>query len=345
MYNAQFDLRGKRIQDTYEQVSQYDTSSGTFFTGQGESFKITSSYSVTSSYCDTASFSINGGTQLVTASTYPITASWATNAINGGTQLITSSTYQITASYSETSSIAPFNGNRTIKRSGYTGINVGGDNVDTFLNNFFFPFIPATVVISGVGTYQIGTLQTPSITTTITQNDETIFGTGSVFKDSVIWNTEPTIPPYSFTFSDTNISSNHSYQSSIQVNNNGSPTIITSNTIQASFIYPYLWGMSVTPGLSGTNLYTEFTRQIVTQGNETISLIGNTVYIYFCYPSSYPALSSILDPNLFEIINSFEYSSSVSVTSSGLANDWTTTYKVYRTSLVADPNGNFQFEI
>ena len=159
-----------------------------------------------------------------------------------------------------------------------------------------------------------------------------------------MWNTDSTIPPYSFAYTDVNISSNHSYQTLVQVNNNGSPTIISSNTIQASFIYPYLWGMSSTAGLTGNGLYTTFTRQVVTQGNKTVSLVGNVVYIYFCYPATYPDLTSILDPNLFEIINSFDYSGSVSVTSSGLSNNWTTTYKVYRTTLVADPNGNFQFK-
>jgi hypothetical protein len=102
--------------------------------------------------------------------------------------------------------------------------------------------------------------------------------------------------------------------------------------------------MSSTPGLSGNTLYTTFTKQVQAQGNKTISMIGSVVYIYFCYPSSYPILSSILDPNGFEAIGNFEYSASVPVTSSGLATDWMANYKIYRTLLVSDPNGNYQFK-
>ncbi len=150
-------------------------------------------------------------------------------------------------------------------------------------------------------------------------------------------------PPYSFTFTDTGITTNHSYVCYVQVDNNGTPAIISSGTRVASFIYPYLWGMSSTAGLSGTALYNAFTKQVVTSGNKTVSMVGSVVYIYFAYPAAYPALSSILDPNSFEVIGNFEYSSSVSVTSTGLDSDWTANYRVYRTALVSDPNGNYQF--
>jgi hypothetical protein len=288
------------------------------------------SITFTPNLSNTASYVLNAVSASYFPQAYQISSSWASSSIS--------------SSYSATSSIIPFNGNRTIKRTGYTTINAGGNDIYTFLNNFFFPFLPATVGISGGGTYQTGSLQSPTITTTITANDETIFGSGSVFKDSALWNTKATIPPLSFTYTDTNISSNHSYQSSIQVDNNGVPTIISSTTTSATFIYPYLWGMSATPGLSGTSLYSAFTSQLVTSGNKTVALNGSTVYIYFCYPSTYAALTSILDPNSFETIGSFDYSSSVSVTSVGLTNNWTNTYKVYRSTLVADPAGNFQFK-
>lgn len=256
-----------------------------------------------------------------------------------------------TASFSYTSSIAltssiPFNGNRTIKRSPYTSLNVGGNTLQDFIENFFFPFIPATVAISSGGTtyYETGSVQSFVISSTVTANDETIFGTGSVYKDSIEWNTSSVIPPYTFAFTDVNINSNHSYYTKVGVDNNGNPVLITSNTKTAAFIYPYLWGMSTIAGLSGNSLYTEFTKQVQASGNKTISLIGNIVYIYFCYPSTYGNLTSILDPNNFESIGNFQFSSSVPVTSSGLANDWMTTYKVYRTTLVSDPNGSYQFK-
>jgi hypothetical protein len=131
----------------------------------------------------------------------------------------------------------------------------------------------------------------------------------------------------------------------VQTNNNGNPTVINSSARAASFIYPYLWGTSSIAGLSGTSLYNAFSRQTVASGNKTVSMIGNVVYIYFAYPSSYGSLVSILDPNTFEAIGNFDHSSSVSVTSTGLTYNWTTNYEVYRTTLVSDPNGNYQFKL
>jgi hypothetical protein len=238
-----------------------------------------------------------------------------------------------------------FNGNRTIKRSPYTSLNVGGTDVNQFLENFFFPFISATIAISSGGTtyYETGTTQNVSVSTTITANDETIFGEATVKKDLVNWNSS-SVPPYTFAFTDTGVTADHSYISYVPVDNNGSPTVILSNIKSVSFIYPYLWGMSTTPGLEGTSLYTSLTKSIQTQGNKTVSMIGNVVYMYFCYPATYPVLTSILDPNTFEAFGNFEYSASVPVTSSGLGTDWMTNYKVYRTILVSDPNGNYQFK-
>jgi hypothetical protein len=221
-------------------------------------------------------------------------------------------------------------------------LNVGGLDVDTFLNNFFFPFAPATVAVSGGGTYQTGSLRTVNVVSTITANQETTFYSASVFRSAISWNTDSTIPPYSFTYTDTNVSSSQTYQTFVSVGNNGSPNIITSNTTTVTFLFPYLWGLSVTSGLSGTALYNAFTSQIVNQGSQTVNMVGSAVYIYFAYPASYPDLVSILDPNLFQVISSFN-KSTVAVTSTGLSNNWTVNYKVYQTQLVSSPAGNFQF--
>ena len=274
---------------------------------------------------------------------------WAANyGIGGGGGVIPGHSYDITASYaasgSSTASFVGFDGNRSINRSGYTGLNVGGIDVVSFLNNFFFPFAPATVTISSGGTtyFENGTVQSFTIASTLTANDEVSYGTGSVKRNGITWQTIGAVSPGVITYIDPTISTNYTYQTFFQTNNNGSPTVISSNTKIASFIYPYLWGMSVTSGLSGTALYSAFTKQVVPQANKTVSLVGAVTYIYFCYPSTYPDLTSILDPNLFQVLSSFT-KTTVSVTSVGLASNWTTNYTVYQTTLVSDPSGNFQF--
>jgi len=261
----------------------------------------------------------------------------------------TGGTSSLSSSYSLTSSNVPFNGDRNITRndSQWGGINVGGANVVDFLNNFFFPFITASVQITIPSTtvyYETGSVQNRSIVAIITPNNETIFGTGSVTKNGQPWNTIATIPPYTASFTDSNISSSQTYRAFIQADNNGSPSVISSSIRTVSFIYPYLWGLSSTPDLTGSALYISMqSKSISTEGDKASNFWGTGTYIYFAYPASYAPLTSILDPNSFEMLPSFEYSASVPVTSSGLTYNWSQLYKVYRLKLLASPQGTFQF--
>jgi len=329
-------------QSLYSTQSLFATQSLYATTSINASSSISSSWassSISSSYSFTASYALNGGTGTGTGN--------ATQSLFSTQSLY--STQSLFATSSISSSFLAFNGNRAIKRNDpyFQGINVGGNNVNDFLDNFFFPFVPSIVSITSPSSttyYETGSVQTITVTSAITANDEVTFGSGSVKRDSLLWNTVASIPPFSFTYTDTNISSSHVYQTFVQVDNDGSPTVISSVTRTVSFIFPYLWGMSSTPGLSGNTLYTTMVSHSITvSGNKAGYFWGTGTYIYFAYPSSYSALTSILDPNNFEMISSFEYSASVPVTSSGLTNTWMNTYKVYRLKLLANPQGYFQF--
>ena len=251
---------------------------------------------------------------------------------------------------SDTASYVAFNGDRPITRDDpdFLGLNVGGDNVVAFLNNFFFPFLPATISInSGTTYYETGSAHEITIAGSITANSETIFGTtGSVRRSGVDWETFPSASTYSVRdpVTGSNGVSGYSYEAFFSTDNNGSPTVIDSATKTITFIFPYLYGTSTTAGLTGTALYSALTGLVQTQGgSKTVNMSGTTTYMYFCFPSSYDSLNSIKDPNLFEILTAFEYSASVPVTSSGLEVDWMQTYKVYRTEIQSDPNGNYIF--
>jgi len=257
------------------------------------------------------------------------------------------STQSLYATSSLTASYEPFNGNRSITRGPYTGINLGTDSVIGFLDAFFFPFNTASISInSGTSYYETGSSQSVTINGSVTARSETVFGSGSVRRNGIDWYTFSSASSYST--SDT-VAASLSYRTYMQVGNNGSPTLINSSLKSAVFIYPYLWGMSTVAGLSGQTLYNAMlTKSITLEATKTATLNGVSTYIYFCFPKSYGSytyheLSSIKDPNNFEILSSFEYSSSVEVTSSGLAADWNTLYNVYRLTLQANPNGAFIF--
>lgn len=238
-----------------------------------------------------------------------------------------------------------YNGNRPITRDDpdFYGQNVGGTTVTEFLDNFFFPFLAPTITInSSTLIYETGSSQNISLNGTITDNDATVFGTGSIKRSGFELYSFAKAPTYSTT--DTGLTASVTYTSYLQAENAESEAIIVNSaTKTVTFLYPYLWGVSDTPGLTGTALYSALTATAESQGNKTKSMIGTGKYIYFCYPSSYPDLVSILDPNSFEVISSFEFSSSIAVQSSGLTYDWERQYKVYRLKYLADPNGDFQF--
>lgn len=247
-----------------------------------------------------------------------------------------------TASF--TASFIPFNGNRSITRSPYAGVNLGTDGVVAFLNAFFFPFVSATISINSTTVYyETGSSQNVTVNGSITANTETLFYSGSIRRGGYDWYTFTSASSYTTT--ETGVSSSRIYQSFMQVGNNGSPTLIQSTAKSVSFILPYLWGISTTAGLSGNSLYTELAanKSITTQATKSPSFSGISTYIYFAYPATYTDLTSIKDPNNFEILSSFERSGSVQVTSSGLTHNWMAIYKVYRLKLQANPNGTYIF--
>lgn len=267
----------------------------------------------------------------------------------GGSQFsgqATFATQSLYATQSLTASTVPYNGNRAITRNDpvWQGVIPGGDDVVAFLDNFFYPFIEATIALNALsptGPFETGSVNTITLGGSITRNNETVYGTtGSI---RATGNTIISFPSAStFSQTDTNTSSSKTYTAYMTVNS--PPVVIASSARSMNYYFPYLYGMSTTAGLTGTSLYSACTKILqASTATTTVSFIGSAVYMYFCYPASYPALTQILDPNLFNITTAFEHSSSVSITSVGLTTNWTQNYRVYRTTLLSSPNGNFQF--
>lgn len=121
----------------------------------------------------------------------------------------------------------------------------------------------------------------------------------------------------------------------------------TQNTGQdsagVSFFYPYLFGSSDLI-LDQTNLYTSLAKNIRAQGG-TISALFNDVdkYFYFAYPATYDNIDTIKDGSSFIVTNDWELFT-FDVNSSGLTNNWTVSYKVYRTKIKTNiTNQTYQF--
>ena len=250
-----------------------------------------------------------------------------------------------------------FDGNRSIKQTASNPSlagNVGGSTIVEFLNNYFFPFLTATISIGSSGTYEVGTSNSVTISGTVTQNDETSFSNGVVkrvypdtanvhsFGASLSYSTSVTFAPIKGSAN----TLEHRFAAFQDVGNNGNPTTINSSIITLNSVYPFLHGVNSDSTLinGGTTTYTGLTKLIQTKANKTVTLNG-TGYIYFAYPATYGNLTSIIDHNNFEQLTAFtKYVDTIN--SSGLTNNWTNvSYYIYRSNSPTSPSSwNYQFK-
>ncbi len=264
---------------------------------------------------------------------------------------------QIGANTSSTSD--SFDGSRTVKRSGWSGVsnNIVGKKgtVADFLNDVFFPFIPATISINSSVRYEIGTSNSVTISGSTSVNDETSFSNGElrqIHPSTSTVHTFGSATSYSTTITFTPVKGNTNslelrFRAYQDVDNSGSPTTISSGIKYCRSVYPFFHGVNADAALTsgGTALYSALTKLVQAQGNKTVSLTGSNGYIYFAYPASYGDLSSILDQNSFEQITAFtKYTANV--TSTALSTNWVDEpYIIYRSNVPTSPSGwNYQFK-
>ena len=213
---------------------------------------------------------------------------------------------------------------------------------DTLANiqKFLF-FVPAKVYITATPNYySVGSITNVLIRCTIDPGDATTFNSRELYKGTTLLSTYNTLD---FTYSDSLISTSAvttQYRNLVDVENKGVDTVLVANTIVSS-VYPILY-KTTTSDLNGNTLYTEGIKLIRPKENTFLDLIGSGVYSYFAYDSSYPDLVAILDPNGFNIINGFTRTL-VNVTSTGLNNNWTKEYKVYKFNTLSEFNGQYKF--
>lgn len=247
-----------------------------------------------------------------------------------------------------------FNGNRSVKRSGLPQINAGGDNLFEWIENYFFPFVNPTISINGNVLYEIGTNNNVVISGSVTMNDEDSLTGGHInrtvptpvtdihdFDGSTSYSVTMTFNPRQ---NPSGVDEQQEHRYIAYTTGNECNCTIHSITKYVRSVYPYLYGVSSSDlEGGGTAPYTTLTKLIQTKSNKSVTLNGGG-YIYFCYPSSYPDLTSILDQNGFEQITAFtKYTADV--TSTGLSGNWTENYKIYKLNNTTTANSwTYQFK-
>lgn len=225
-----------------------------------------------------------------------------------------------------------FNGSRAVKRSGLPAVNAGGTTVTEWLDRYFFPFVPATVSLNGLATYQYGTSNDIVLTGAVVLNDETTVYERRVYDVTNGAVLLGTVSSNAVSYTVPDVVSTRSFKVDVDVAGNGTPGTVSSPTRTVNFVYPFLYGMISASAPTGSELYTSLTKLVETKATKTVALTGTSAYIYFAYPASYGQLTAVYDQNGFDTLASFTVYQAV-VLASGLNHDnWSTTYYVYRST-------------
>lgn len=152
------------------------------------------------------------------------------------------------------------------------------------------------------------------------------------YKNGGLLSTDSTPNPTGGTSSTTDatpFSGPTSYYASVS---DGTSTI-NSNTVSFSYVYPYFYGV----GAAGLNAaaIAALTKAVIGSSSQvSFTSSPSSQAFYFAYPSAYPTLTSILDPNGFETISGYTVRT---VTITGLDGQ-PVSYRVYESGITTQVN-------
>ena len=170
-------------------------------------------------------------------------------------------------------------------------------NVEAALNKiiadyyYVAPSITSFTATPAGGTYEIGSTVKAPITFNWSYNKDI---TTQTLTDCTL--TDNTIRTATY---NSDITSNKTFTLNASDGKNN-----VSKSISYTFVSPYYTGVSTTNTLTETDIKA-LTKKVETKGNKTINYTTTQSYMVFAYPSSYGAISSIIDQNGFNVTDSF----------------------------------------
>lgn len=232
----------------------------------------------------------------------------------------------------------------TASTLGVSGYNSNALEVgEEYSFNADFTFTPGTIT-NGTGT-SAGPVSGTASEFTVTKPDAVDISVSTSLNTGTISNVS-----YTPTTSGTktwSFSATHAASSTTYTDNKGSSAVtvgtietakgltsISNSGFSKNVYFPFITGMSANNTVSaGTGFYNngDLGKLIQGKGTKSVALNASDAYVYFGYPKSHGALTSIKDGNGFEILNTFtQYDFEVS--SNGLDVNWAEDYYVYRTT-------------
>jgi len=236
-----------------------------------------------------------------------------------------------------------FDSNRPILRTYAVGVNIGGSTVQDALEYMYFVAPTITTNLTPSTTvYEIGTSNGITISGATTNGGGSTLSNGALtrtvpasnqilsFGSNTSYTTGITYTPQQGGSGDYNQSAYTFQASQDWVSGSESGTATSSRSI--SSVYPVLHGMSAVDLSAGGDPYTTLTKLVQAEGNKTVVFTGTNEFMYYLVPKTWGDfdIATILDHNGFDVTGSFT-AFDVTVSSSGLVNDWTNQdYKLYK---------------
>ena len=202
-----------------------------------------------------------------------------------------------------------FSGSRRITRTTIGGVIPGGSDVITFLNNLFYPFIPAEISLNPYSLRELGTtFGQVTFAGSITQNSETAINNLQYMSGNTVLSTVSNPSFGSFSSGITlNLTGNTTLRVRVNTNNNGSPTTITGsqNVVFEAPSYAGSGSLNLTDNgltlrnvLSGQSTPSNNGKSLIPKPAEIVINFTTNGYYYFVYPSGWGLLSQIRDASL-----------------------------------------------
>ena len=244
--------------------------------------------------------------------------------------------------FNTTVSDVPFDGNRVIKNIPILGENFGTTSVNDFLEAAFFPSLVASITQSTFALKEVGVSFAPTVVGTISPQDSIILARRV---REVIGNTIEANPAGNavnellgaITMID---GINKTYRIEADVTTDAVASTPQSPDRNLEAVYPYFYGFGAA-GLIENPLYLGLIKFVAKQGNYSFNMVGTNQKMYIVFDANLPNLTSIKDPNNFEILGSVFPNTPViaNVIASGLTNNWTKSYKIYESVSNTTANG------
>lgn len=178
------------------------------------------------------------------------------------------------------------------------------------LNKILYPYVAPTVSASVVtpgngGTYEIGaTVNVTKIRATVTKKSSSITKV-EIYDGStaIATKTDGVSGGGTFDFTtDLSVTSNKNYQAKVT---DADSKITTANTGTFSFVHPYYTGTIASGTTLTSAVIKALTKKIEAKGNKTYTYNTDNNCMVIAYPSSYGNIKQIIDPNGFNITDTF----------------------------------------